>query len=148
MGRILESPVEPIEAAIPRNLGLDELIGPKERLVLPSSNPRVSPRMGSVNAVSSKASLKRRLFKLRYVAVAVVCGWAAFHYVTFQRPMLQNLEMQHAELASKLTQLKVVHQDLQKQVVELHSKQFIENYAASHMNLVMPGQVPFTIGGR
>ncbi|QQE79417.1 septum formation initiator family protein [Alicyclobacillus sp. SO9] len=86
-----------------------------------------------------------RRFKLRYIAVLALCGWAFYHYWTVQRVQLQQLQTKQHHLQSQLTELKQKHTQLQTQKKQLNSKSYIVRYASAHYHLILPGQVPFDL---
>jgi cell division protein FtsB len=89
---------------------------------------------------------KRSRFKLRYLGVALVAGWAAYEFWHVQAPQLADLNQQHAQLQSQLSELERQQNTLNNQVHELQSDAYIAKYATSHYNLILPGQVPFDLG--
>ncbi|MDP9729760.1 FtsB family cell division protein [Alicyclobacillus tolerans] len=87
----------------------------------------------------------RKFLRLRYVALCVVFAYAVIHYETVQRPILQQLEVQHQQLNNQLSQLKTQNTYLKNRVQQLNNPSFIEKYATDHFGLIVPGQIPFTV---
>lgn len=83
--------------------------------------------------------------RLRYVALIVICAWAAVYFLHEERPQLTQLKVQNQRLQNELGQMKAQQQTLQKQKQQLNDPSYIEKYATEHQNLVMPGQVPFDL---
>ncbi|EPZ53186.1 FtsB family cell division protein [Alicyclobacillus acidoterrestris] len=97
--------------------------------------------------VSSNARPRTRhpLFRLRYLALVVICGWSVFHYLHTERPQLAKLQAQHQQYASQLSKLKAQNESLRQQEQQLNSDAYIEKYSAQNFGLTMPGQVPFDL---
>lgn len=100
---------------------------------------------GPDRSLSSVGKKKSLIFRLRYLAVIVICAWAAYDYMHVERPQIIELQVQHKQLESQLTSLKNQQQSLQKEKQQLNSKSFIEKYATEHNDLVMPNQIPFNL---
>lgn len=135
MGRNLESPVECAEG-----LSKTDVIDCRERFELPSRSVATNP---STSATFKQRKQRFSGIKLRYVVLLIVLAWAGYHYWSVQRPELLSLESQQSALKSQIATLQQKHTLLTHQVSELNSNRFIENYAANHFNLILPGQVPF-----
>ncbi|MFB5190476.1 FtsB family cell division protein [Alicyclobacillus fastidiosus] len=96
---------------------------------------------------NARTQIRQRhpLFRLRYLALIVICGWSLFHYLHAERPQLVQLQAQHQQYASQLSQLKAENQRLQQEKQQLNSDAYIEKYSAQNFGLTMPGQVPFDL---
>lgn len=88
---------------------------------------------------------KRSSFKLRYVIVLLVCGWAAYHYWSVQHAQLVRLQGQMSTLQTNLNQAKLRQTALTKQVAEFQNTSFIARYASQQFNLIEPKQVSFEL---
>ncbi|WP_051663166.1 FtsB family cell division protein [Alicyclobacillus macrosporangiidus] len=86
-----------------------------------------------------------RRFKLRYLMLATVCVWAAYHYWHVQRPQLTQLSAKQAQLEQQLAALQKQHDSLAQEAQQLQDDRYIARYASDHYNLVLPGQVPFDV---
>ncbi|MCL6548715.1 MAG: hypothetical protein K6T30_07375 [Alicyclobacillus sp.] len=87
----------------------------------------------------------RRVPKLRYIALAVVCGWAFYYYDQVQRPQLAHLLSQQQRLEAELHSATVQQAELRQKVQEFQNDDFIARYASQRFNLILPGQVSFNI---
>jgi len=113
----------------------------------------MAPRTASVHSNVSNGSRQRRpskdaksvmaSFRLRYILLAIVCGWVAFHYWTVQRPDLAALNAKHQQLQTQMASLTAKKVQLTQQVQQLNDPAYIAQYASQHYNLILPGQVSF-----
>jgi|SRR5579875_929236 len=83
--------------------------------------------------------------RVRYLAMIVICGWAAVYFLHAERPQLKQLQAQNVELQNQLHRIQTQQQTLQKEKQQLNDPSYIEKYATEHQNLVMPNQVPFDL---
>src|SRR5579875_3394926 len=119
----------------------------RELSALPSRTTTLSAdKYSSSSRKPDKSSRKSSIFKLRYVILALICGWALYEYRYVQAPQLTTLRTQHEQLQSQLSSLQQQQSALKSQIQELQSNAFIEKYATEHYNLILPGQVPFDLG--
>lgn len=88
---------------------------------------------------------RHSLLRLRYLALVIICGWAAFDFLHTERPQLSQLQTQNRQLSAQLGHMRAEQQSLEKQKQQLNSPSYIEKYATEHQNLVMPNQVPFDL---
>lgn len=103
-------------------------------------------QLGRSNISHQVATRKRHpLLRMRYVALIVICGWAAFYYLHTQRPQLVKLQVQHQQLQSQLHQLQTQHKALEQEKQQLNSNSYIMKYATEHLGLTLPDQVPFDL---
>lgn len=89
---------------------------------------------------------RRRFVRLRYVLVVGVVVWAGHHYLYHQLPQLGQLQAQQTKLTQQLASLRQQHQTLQNQEQEFKNPAYIAKYAAEHYGVVLPNQIPFTLG--
>lgn len=82
-------------------------------------------------------------FRLRYLLLALVCGWALFHYWTVQRPAVEELTAKHQQLQKQMASLTEKQAELSKRVQQLNDPAYIAQYASERFNLILPGQIPF-----
>ncbi|MCF8566312.1 septum formation initiator family protein [Alicyclobacillus tolerans] len=92
-----------------------------------------------------QAGARHKWLKLRYVAVAVVVGWAGFYYIHTLSPQLTRLEQKQQQLQQQLASMNKQKAQLQQKIQELKSDTYVARYANQHYNLTLPGQVPFDV---
>ncbi|CAM3963108.1 FtsB family cell division protein [Alicyclobacillus pomorum] len=93
----------------------------------------------------SPAPRRRKWFRLRYIALLAVCGWATYYYWHVQYPQLKMLSMKQAQLQQSLNAAAKQHAELVKQSNQLQDDSYIARYASEHYNLILPGQVAFDV---
>ncbi|WP_169794208.1 FtsB family cell division protein [Alicyclobacillus shizuokensis] len=105
-----------------------------------------STRM-SVGSLPRTAERPRRwrFLKLRYVGLALVVAWGAYDYLYVEKPRLDALSHQQAQLQTHLHRLQQERADLKRQIQELHDKDYIAREATHEFHLVAPGGVPFSV---
>lgn len=101
--------------------------------------------LSSNNTHRREKHRKRPYFRLRYVALALILGWALFQYLHVERPQLVQLHAQQQQLQSQYSHLKKQAQQLQEEKEQFTNKSFVEKYAENHFGLTMPNQVPFNL---
>lgn len=129
--------VEPVD----KELGIAFLNFAGERFLLLEHHVASNP----VNNTRKMGKRRPPLLRLRFLALIVICSWAAYDYLHSERPQLSSLQTQHRQLESKLSKLQTQQQSLQKEKQQLNTKAYIEKYATEHTNLVMPNQLPFDL---
>jgi cell division protein FtsB len=93
----------------------------------------------------SSASRRPKWFKLRYIALLVVCGWATYYYWHVQYPQLKMLSAKQAQLQQSLDAATKQHAALVQQSTQLQDDSYIAQYASQHYNLILPGQIAFDV---
>ncbi|WAH37340.1 septum formation initiator family protein [Alicyclobacillus dauci] len=88
---------------------------------------------------------KNPLLRVRYLALVIICGWAALYYLHTERPQLMKLQLQHQQLQSQLSQMKAQQQSLEQEKQQLNDPSYIEKYASKHDGMSAPGQIPFDL---
>ncbi|MCL6444792.1 MAG: septum formation initiator family protein [Alicyclobacillus sp.] len=86
--------------------------------------------------------------RLRYVALAAVCGWAVYYYAHVQRTQLVQLQQKEASLRAQLKAATATQVALKRKVAEFQNDTFIARYASEQFHLIQPGQVSFVLSGK
>ncbi len=84
-------------------------------------------------------------FRIRYLVLLLVLVWAGYDYLHVQLPQLRSLEAQEERLQVQLHTLDQQHANLSMQARQLQSDAYVAKYASERYNLVLPGQVAFTV---
>ncbi len=83
--------------------------------------------------------------RLRYLLLLASLAFAAYDYLHIQLPQLTQLSSQSRQLERQVAALKQQQAELQARIRQLQDDAFIARYASEHFNLVLPGQVAFTV---
>ncbi|RIV21765.1 hypothetical protein D2Q93_10420 [Alicyclobacillaceae bacterium I2511] len=86
-----------------------------------------------------------RRFRMRYFVFVLVLAWAGYDYIHIQLPQLGLLQTQEGQLQVQLNTLNQQHVNLSMQSKQLQSDAYVAKYASEQYNLVLPGQVAFTV---